>query len=203
MLKIGLTGGIGSGKTTVCRLFTDLGVPLIDADVIARQLVEPGQPGLTKLADTFGNAFLNPDGTLNRALLRQRAFSDSVTRQQLDEIMHPLVYAQITDILDTLSAVYCIIAVPLLIETKKTGFVDRVLVVDCPFETQLERILYRDKVSREQAEAIISIQASRQQRLERADDVIDNSSAPSNLAEQVKRLHNLYLFMATTRTISA
>ena len=203
MLKIGLTGGIGSGKTTVCGLFTDLNVPIVDADVIARQLVQPGQPTLTTLAKTFGDTILNPDGTLNRAELRQRTFNDSRVRQRLDEIMHPLIHRQIASAVDDLSTPYCIIAIPLLVETQKSDRVDRVLLVDCPVETQLKRVLDRDKISREQAEAIIAAQATRKQRLALADDVIDNSREPSLLAEQVKNLHNLYLSLATTRTTSA
>ena len=203
MLKIGLTGGIGSGKSTVCGLFADLGVPIVDADIIARQLVEPGQPALTRLADAFGAGILNTDGTLNRAELRARTFSDARVRQQLDAIMHPLVYNEIESVVTYLQTAYCIIAIPLLLETQKKHAVDRVLVVDCSVEAQIRRVLDRDKIKREQAEAIIAAQVDRQQRLAAADDVIDNSTNLAHLAEHVKKLHNLYLLLATTRTISA
>lgn len=203
MYKVGLTGGIGSGKSTVCRLFADLGVPIVDADVIARQLVEPGQPALAKLEQAFGKAILNQDGSLNRAELRRRAFSDARTKQKLDAIMHPLVYHEIQSVVTYLQSSYCIIAIPLLLETQKTHIVDRVLVIDCPVETQVKRVLDRDKINREQAEAIIAAQVGRQQRLAVADDIIDNSTTPEHLAEQVKTLHNLYLLFATARTTSA
>lgn len=203
MLKVGLTGGIGSGKSTVCRLFADLGVPIVDADIIARQLVEPGQPALTRLAEAFGASILNDDGTLNRAELRARTFSDGRVRQQLDTIMHPLVYREIESVVTCLQSAYCIIAVPLLLETQKADAVDRVLIVDCSVETQIQRVLERDRVKREQTEAIIAAQVDRERRLAVADDVIDNSTTPAHLAEQVKKLHNLYLLLATTRTISA
>lgn len=203
MLKIGLTGGIGSGKSTVCALFADLGVPIIDADVIARQLVEPGQVALAALVTCFGNSILNQDGSLNRALLRQKMLADSEVKRQLDAIMHPLVYQKIGSALESLPDEYCIIAIPLLVETRQTHLVDRILVIDCPLEVQMERVLARDNVSREQAAAIIAAQANRDQRLAVADDVIDNADSAAHLAEQVKTLHNLYLLFATARTTSA
>ncbi|MGR8929123.1 MAG: dephospho-CoA kinase [Gammaproteobacteria bacterium] len=201
ILRVGLTGGIGSGKSTVCRLFADLGIPIVDADIIARQLVEPGQPALANLVATFGNAILKQDGSLDRAELRRRIFNDTAMKQRLDELMHPLVYTKIESVVTCLHSPYCIIAVPLLVETDKTHTVDRILVVDCPVERQIERVLKRDKVSREQVEAIIAAQADRLQRLSIADDVIDNSNDPAHLAEQVKNLHNLYILSATARTI--
>lgn len=203
MLRIGLTGGIGSGKSTVCHLFTEFGVPIIDADVIARQLVAPGQPALSKLADVFGEAILQQEGSLNRAALRQLAFSDADNKQKLDEIMHPLIYAEIENQLAHLQTPYCIMAIPLLLETQKKHAVDRVLVVDCSPSLQLQRVISRDKVSEEQAKAIISLQADRDTRLAAADDVIENSAGQADLAEQVKSLHNSYLFLATSRTTSA
>jgi dephospho-CoA kinase len=203
MLKIGLTGGIGSGKSTVCRLFMDLGVAIVDADVIARQLVEPGQPALSRLVDHFGQQILGTDGSLDRAKLRDLVFSDADKKQRLEDILHPLIYAQIAEEIGRLRGDYCIAAVPLLLETGKTHVVDRVLVVDCSVETQLERVLNRDKLSREQISAIIASQIPRQQRLTLADDVIDNSTAPAQLAEQVKRLHNSYNLLATARVSSA
>lgn len=203
MLKVGLTGGIGSGKSAVSRLFAELGAPIIDADLIARQLVEPGQYALRKLAEAFGDAILNVDGSLNRAKLRQLAFSDPQIKQQLDAIMHPLIYREIDIQVSQLQYPYCVIVIPLLLETEKTQSVDRVLVVDCPPETQLQRVLDRDEINEEQAKAIIAAQADREKRLVHANDIIDNSKTWASLAEQVKNLHNSYLLLATARTTSA
>ncbi|MDD2740128.1 MAG: dephospho-CoA kinase [Methylomonas lenta] len=203
MLRVGLTGGIGSGKSTVCDLFAELGVPIVDADVIARQLVAPGQPALTKLAEVFGLSIIEQDGSLNRALLRQLAFSDLLNKQKLDAIMHPLIYDEIETQIVDLQTAYCIMAIPLLLETQKKHVVDRVLVVDCPLFIQLKRLIARDKVSTEQAEAIIALQAARETRLAAADDVIDNSASQTALAEQVKSLHNSYLLLATSGITSA
>ena len=203
MLKIGLTGGIGSGKSTVCRLFAELGVPIVDADLIARQLVEPGRPALLRIAETFGQQMLNDDGSLNRARLREAVFADADKKCQLDAIMHPLVYGQIAADVMALQANYCVIAVPLLFESKNAYAVDRVLLVDCPVEVQIDRVIGRDKLTRGQVQAIIDSQMPRSERLVRADDVIDNIAGPERLAEQVKRLHNSYILLATARTQSA
>jgi dephospho-CoA kinase len=203
MLKIGLTGGIGSGKSTVCRLFAEFGIPIVDADLIARQLVEPGQPALSIIADTFGREMLNQDGSLNRARLRDAVFTDADKKRELDGIMHPLVYAQIAAEVNTLTADYCVIAVPLLLESKNPYAVDRVLLIDCPVDLQIARVTARDKLTRQQVQAIIDSQMSRQERLSKADDVIENIAGPEQLAEQVKRLHNSYTLLATVRTQSA
>lgn len=198
-----MTGGIGSGKSTVCRLFADLGVPIVDADVIARQLVEPGQYALAQLAGAFGTAILNQDGSLNRAMLRQLVFADAQYKQQLDAIMHPLIFKEMDAQVAGLQALYCILVIPLLVETQHNYALDRVLLVDCPEHVQIQRVMNRDKVSREQAMAGIAAQASRQQRLALADDVIDNTATAEHLAEQVKSLHNSYLLLATAGTTSA
>ncbi len=203
MLKIGLTGGIGSGKSTVADLFADLGVPVVDADVIARQLVQPGQPALQQLVETFGGDILDAQGALNRAELRRRVFADAGLKQQLDALMHPLIFTEIENAVSRLQQAYCLIAIPLLTETGKRYSVDRVLVVDCSPALQLQRVLSRDKVDRAEAEAIIAAQARREQRLAIAHEVIDNSGPLANLAEQVKNLHNSYLFLASARTTSA
>ncbi len=203
MLKIGLTGGIGSGKSTVCRLFQELGVAIIDADIIARQLVEPGQPALMQLVDHFGGHILNTDGSLNRTMLRDLVFADADKKQQLENILHPLVYARIAIEIEQLQGNYCIVAVPLLLETGKAHIVDRILVVDCSIETQIDRVISRDNLNKNQVMAIIASQMPREQRLTLADDVIDNSTTPVQLAEQVKRLHNSYNLLATARISSA
>ncbi|MCK9605306.1 MAG: dephospho-CoA kinase [Methylomonas sp.] len=203
MLKVGLTGGIGSGKSTVCRLFSDLNVPIIDTDVIARQLVEPGQPALSQLVAAFGATIIHQDGSLNRAMLRQLVFSDAQHKQQLDAIMHPLIFKELDVQVTRLQAIYCILVIPLLVETHNNYALHRVLLVDCPEQVQIQRVVNRDEISQKQAMAIIAAQASRRQRLALADDVIDNTATPEHLAEQVKRLHNSYLLLATARTIPA
>ncbi|NOV31368.1 dephospho-CoA kinase [Methylomonas sp. ZR1] len=200
MLKIGLTGGIGSGKSTVCRLFAEFGVPIVDADLIARQLVEPGQPALSMIARSFGQQMLNQDGSLNRARLRDAVFTDADKKRELDGIMHPLVYGKIAEDVRELTADYCIIAVPLLLESKNPYVVDRVLLIDCPVDLQIARVTARDKLTRQQVQAIIDSQMSRPERLSKADDVIKNIAGPEQLAEQVKRLHNSYTLLATVRT---
>ncbi len=203
MLRVGLTGGIGCGKSTVCELFAQLGVPIIDTDVIARQLVEPGQIALVRLTENFGSVILNTDGTLNRAQLRELAFSDKQHKQQLDAIMHPLIYAELEHQAVGLTTPYCILAIPLLLETQQQQIVDRILVVDCEPALQLLRVMNRDHISARQAERIIAAQTSRDRRLAAADDLIENHSTADHLAEQVKSLHNSYLFLATARTTSA
>ncbi len=203
MLKVGLTGGIGSGKSTVSNLFAQLGVPIVDADVIARQLVEPGQAALRQLCSAFGGEILNQDGSLNRPRLRQLAFSNATQKQRLDDIMHPLIFDEIQTQVSNVNSVYCILAIPLLLESAKKYAVDRVLVVDCSEQTQLQRVLERDKVGEEQALAIIGTQADRQDRLTAAHDIIYNDDSVAHLAEQVKNLHNSYLLLATARTTSA
>jgi dephospho-CoA kinase len=198
MLKIGLTGGIGSGKTTVTQLFAEFGVPIIDADVIAHQLSQPGQSALYLIEKTFGQEMLNVDGCLNRGKLRDLIFSESDKKKQLEAIFHPLVYAEITQQITQLKAAYCIISIPLLIETGKIDLLDRILVVDCPLEMQIERVKSRNQLTETQVSAIIATQATREQRLAIADDVIDNSKSSSSLAEQVKKLHNLYSLLSSS-----
>ncbi|MGR9044715.1 MAG: dephospho-CoA kinase [Gammaproteobacteria bacterium] len=192
MLKIGLTGGIGSGKTTVARLFADYGVPIIDADIIARQLVEPGQPALERIQQVFGQRVINPDGSLNRNELRTLVFTDPGMKQKLEAILHPLILSEIQSETVRLKAPYCIICMPLLFETGMNRWVDRVLVVDCPVATQIARVAQRDHLNEETIRAIIASQAPRGLRNAQADDLIDNSETNSELAEQVKKLHNLY-----------
>lgn len=203
MLKIGLTGGIGCGKSTVCRCFAELGVPIVDADLIARQLVEPGCPALQRIVDYFGIDMLNADGSLNRAKLRETVFATPAQKQQLDAIMHPLVYQRIAADVKALQAPYCVIAVPLLLESKNPYAVDRVLVVDCAVAAQIERVTARDNLTEVQAQAIIASQMPREARLARADDIIDNSAGLERLAEQVKSLHNSYILLATAGTQTA
>ncbi len=196
MLKIGLTGGIGCGKTTVAKVFAQLNIPVIDADEIAHQLVANGQPALDQIQQEFGTDILNPDGSLNRKKLSELIFSDPKQKQKLESILHPLVYQTIQAELEQLNAPYCIICIPLLFETDMVHFVDRVLVVDCPVEMQIERVKNRDHLTIERIQSIIDNQVSRELRKEKADDLIDNSVTNYRLAEQVKKLHNLYLSLS-------
>ena len=203
MLKIGLTGGIGCGKSTVCKLFQELGVHIIDADEIAKALVSPGLPTLTQITKQFGMALLQADGSLDRDTLRAWIFSDKEKKQQLEAILHPQIYQQIDTEIQQAKSAYCIVAVPLLLETQKSQLFDRILVVDCSIEEQLQRVESRDKLNREQILSIINSQVPREQRLKRADDIIANTTTISQLAQQIKRLHNSYLLLATVRTSSA
>ncbi len=198
MLKIGLTGGIGCGKSIVTDLFNSLyNIPIIDADIISRQLVEPGQHALSLIQKKFGKSIINQDGSLNRAKLKNVIFSDKEKKQQLEAILHPLIYQQIQFECSQQIADYCILCIPLLIEANRKEFVDRILVVDCSLEMQKERVRQRDKLTSKQITSIISSQVSRKLRLSHADDIIDNSNSANLLAEQVKKLHNQYKLLAT------
>ena len=199
MLKVGLTGGIGCGKSTVAKIFADLNVPVLDADQVAHRLVEKGQPALDQIQQAFGTAILNPDGSLNRKNLRELVFSDIKQKQKLESILHPLIYQTLQTELEQLNAPYCIISIPLLFETAMTHFVDRILVIDCPVETQIERVKSRDNLAVERIQSIIDNQVSRAFRKAKADDLIDNSTTDYRLAEQVKKLHNLYLSLSACR----
>ncbi|MGR9116684.1 MAG: dephospho-CoA kinase [Gammaproteobacteria bacterium] len=197
MLKIGLTGGIGSGKTSVSQLFSAFNIPIIDADIIAHQLVEPGQPALARIQSVFGQQVIHSDGSLNRNVLRSIVFADSKLKKRLESILHPLILAKIQSEAANLNAPYCIICIPLLFETGMERWVDRILVIDCPVDTQIARVAQRDGLDEETIRAIISSQVSREFRNTRADDLIDNSKSNSQLAEQVKKLHNLYLSVSS------
>ena len=200
MLKIGLTGGIGCGKSTVARIFEQFKTPVIDADEIAHQLVAIGQPALIQIQQEFGAGIFAPDGSLNRKKLRELVFSDSKQKLKLEVILHPLVYQSIQaelKQLNQLSKPYCIICIPLLFETNMNSFVDRILVVDCSVETQIERVRKRDDITVERIQSIINSQVSRAYRKAQANDLIDNSKTNDRLAEEVKKLHNLYLSLSS------
>jgi dephospho-CoA kinase len=193
MLKIGLTGGIGCGKSTVARIFEQLKTPVIDADEIAHQLVAIGQPALAQIRQDFGTVVFKPDGSLDRKKLSEIVFSDPKQKQKLESILHPLVYRSIQAKIKQLNTPYCIICIPLIFETNMTQLVDRILVVDCSFETQIERVQKRDNMTIEKIQSIINSQVSRAFRKAHANDLIDNSETDDRLAEAVKKLHNLYL----------
>jgi dephospho-CoA kinase len=199
VFKVGLTGGIGCGKTTVSKLFTELNATVIDADDIAHRLVEIGQPALLDIGKAFGAKILNPDGSLNRQQLREIVFSDPQQKQKLESILHPLIFAATQDKIDQLDSPYCIVSIPLLFETRMAHFVDRILVVDCPVEIQIERVKCRDGLVEARIRSIMDTQVSRELRIAHADDIIDNSeTAGSKLAERVKKLHNLYLAISAS-----
>lgn len=196
-LVIGLTGGIGSGKSAASAIFSRLGVPVIDADEIAHALVAAGEPALAEIAGVFGEDILNADGTLRRDALRQRVFSDSAERQRLEAILHPRIRQQIQSHINKIHAPYCIVVIPLLLETRQSDLVDRILVIDIPETTQISRTAARDSLSREEIQAIIDTQAARETRLLAADDVIDNSAGLEELESRVLGLHERYLETAT------
>jgi len=198
MLKIGLTGGIGCGKSTIARLFQHYNTPIIDADIIAHQLVEPGQYALSLIQQKFGKSIIKSDDTLNRDKLAKLIFSDADKKKQLEEILHPLVYQQMQSEFEKQTSAYSILCIPLLMETNRTDFVNRILVVDCPMDSQISRVNHRDQLSRGRILCIINSQVSRKYRLSHADDIIDNSNSASQLAEQVKKLHNQYLLLSET-----
>ena len=191
-LRVALTGGVASGKSTVAGLFAALGVPIIDTDLIAREVVAPGTPGLAAVVARFGADILLADGTLDRAKLRGVILADPQARRDLEALLHPLIRARSSALSQTAGGPYQIIVVPLLIETGTADAYDRVLVVDCDPQAQLERLILRDRTSAAQAQAMLAAQASRQARLERADDVIVNSADVQALARQVQVLHARY-----------
>ncbi len=196
MLIIGLTGGIGSGKSAACKIFIELGIPVIDADVIARQVVEPGQPALEQVCNTFGNNILTPAGQLDRAKLRSIIFTDSVKRKQLEAILHPAIQAEMLRQAGTLNTPYCIFAIPLLIEAKQTDMVDRILVIDAPDQLRRQRIKARDQLNDNEIDAIFSTQLTPEQRLSQADDTIRNDADFDHLRTQVVDLNSRYIKLA-------
>lgn len=191
-LIIGLTGGIGSGKTAVANLFSALGVPVIDADELARKVVMVGEPAFDEIVQQFGAEVLTETGELDRRAMRERVFADPGNRSRLEAIVHPRVYAEIKRQLTTLDAVYAIVVVPLLIESGGTDLVDRVLVVDAPIELQIERVSRRDGTTRAAIEQILAAQLDRETRLAAADDIIENDVSESELAQKVSALHHRY-----------
>nr|WP_220273221.1 dephospho-CoA kinase [Pantoea ananatis] len=194
-----MTGGIGSGKSTIAGYFAASGVDIIDADVIAREVVEPGTPALQAIIERYGDAILTEQGTLQRSRLREIIFSTPDEKTWLNALLHPLINARTQQLKAQAASPYVLWVVPLLVENRLQRQADRVLVVDTDEETQLRRTLQRDNVSLEQAKRILAAQATRQQRLDCADDIIDNSGAPEKALPQVAKLHQLYLKLAATR----
>ncbi len=193
---VGLTGGIGSGKTAVANIFAQLDVPVIDADVIAAQLTEPGQPSYEKIIEYFGSDILTADKTLDRKRLREIIFCDKSKREWLESLLHPIILSSIQSSAANLQAPYCIVVTPLLAEIERKDLVNRVLVVDLPEAQQIERASRRDNVLATQVKNIMQAQTTRAQRLEIADDVIDNQGSLDELFTRVYTLHQKYLKMS-------
>ncbi|EGR0634066.1 dephospho-CoA kinase [Vibrio vulnificus] len=196
-LVIGLTGGIASGKTTVANLFQQhFAIDIVDADIVARQVVAPGSAGLTAIVDHFGVDILTHEGELDRGQLRQRIFAHSEEKQWLNALLHPVIRRKMINDLAQVSSPYALLVVPLLVENQLQTLCDRVLVVDVEEKTQLQRTMDRDGVDEQQVRAILKAQASRHERLALADDVIKNESKDQDLLQQITDLHQKYLAMS-------
>lgn len=194
MLIIGLTGGIGSGKSTVTKLFSSYGVPIIDADTIARQVTSPGQPALREICALFGEEIVDDNGQLKRKQLRNIIFSDRQKREQLEAILHPLIQQRMLEQAAMAShrAAYAILSIPLLLESGWQHLLDRILVIDTNERNQLQRTMQRDNIDKKTAQTIIDTQINRQDRLLAADDIIDNEGSIDELQQQVQQLHQKY-----------
>jgi dephospho-CoA kinase len=199
VFRVGLTGGIASGKSTVADLFAARGVTVLDTDLIARQVVAPGQPALEQIVEAFGSGILGADGRLDRPALRARIFADPAARKRLEAILHPAIRAELDRQSIAAGGLYQVLVIPLLVEGGRIDTVDRVLVVDCPVEMQMERLTARDGETAESAMKIIASQASRETRLAAADDVIVNAGRPEDLSDQVASLDAKYRQLAGAR----
>jgi dephospho-CoA kinase len=196
MRRIGLTGGVASGKTTVAKLFAAAGAVVLDTDVIAREVIEPGEPALAALVESLGDEILGTGGRLDRALLRRRVFGDETLRRTVESILHPAILAKLGRQAADAGGPYQVLVIPLLVESDLAGIVDRVLVVDCPVERQIERLMQRDGETREGAGAMLAAQVSREARLAAADDVIVNDGTLADLAARVAELDRKYRLLA-------
>ena len=190
---VGLTGGIGCGKSTVTALFAKLGVQHVDADIVAREVVMPGTVCFDAICDQFGSSVLTDSGTLNRAALRQRVFTNSMDKLWLEQLLHPAIRSELLLQLAALSSPYVLLVAPLLLENALDNYVNRVLVIDLPEALQLQRAMARDNANQQQIQAIMAAQMTREARLQRADDIINNDSTVAALQAQVNRLHSFYL----------
>ena len=198
MYVVAITGGIGSGKTTIANQFAALGIEVVDADLIAREVVEPGTPALAAIASHFGPGILDEQGRLDRRALRERIFSDPAAKSWLNALLHPIIRSEMLRQCAAANSPYCLLVVPLLVENRLTELADRVLVIDVDEATQIERTCRRDGVNREQAQAILASQASRSERLAMADDVLDNQSGTTEtIRERILALHETYLAFAS------
>ena len=199
MFVVGLTGGIGSGKSTVAEMFTALEIDLVDADVAAREVVAPGTPALAEIVEHFGPDILMADGSLDRRELRRVIFHQEQEKHWLETLLHPLIRRWLTQQISDRRSTYCLLISPLLLETGQAEMVDRILVVDVSVETQISRVLARDGGEERTARAIIEAQIGRSQRLKHADDIIDNELPVQSLRQRVQKLHQQYLTMAKAK----
>jgi len=198
--KVGLTGGIGSGKSTVAALFAQLGVEVIDADALAHELTGPGGAAIEPIRAAFGAEYVDQRGALDRARMREKVFADSAAKTALESILHPMIRAETERRSAQAASPYVILMIPLLVETGEShARCDRVLVIDCPEARQIERAMARSNLTREAVEAIIAAQVPRAERLRHADDVIDNGGPPEELRPQVENLHARYILLAQER----
>lgn len=198
-LRVGLTGGIGSGKTTACELFRELGVPIIDADHIAHHLIDKDGAAYSIIKNEFGNKIIMDNGQIDRSLLRKIIFSRQEYRKKLEAILHPLIFSEIEKQVSSLVDPYCIICIPLLVETNALNKVDRVLVIDSDKSKQIERTQKRDNITKKDVIKIIEAQASPRQRLNAADDVIHNNDDIVALRKEILLLHEKYNYIAKNR----
>jgi dephospho-CoA kinase len=196
MIRVGLTGGIGSGKTVVANRFERLGTPVIDSDIITRELVVPGSLALKRIIESFGEDIVDAKGNLDRQKLRQTIFADHTARRNLEEILHPMVRQEIARQLSGLSSPYALVVIPLMVESGMVGMFDRVIVVDCDEEEQIKRVIKRDSCSKDEVDAIIQTQTSRNKRLAIATDIINNTVDIRSLDGQVERMHQHFLSLA-------
>ncbi|GAB3523293.1 dephospho-CoA kinase [Photobacterium alginatilyticum] len=195
-MVIGLTGGIGSGKTTVAERFGRYNIDIIDADIVAREVVEPGTPGLTAIVDKLGTDILLTDGTLDRSKLRQAIFDDNSLKDWLNALLHPMIREQMKADIAQATSPYCLLVIPLMVENNLQTMAHRLLVVDVSEEVQIARTRQRDQVDASHVKKILAAQASRQERLDAADDVINNNGDSNELDDAVSELHQQYLAMS-------
>ena len=192
VLRIGLSGGIGSGKSTACEIFSELGVPVIDADIIAHNMVQAGMPALQLIKEEFGEDIITKDGLLDRKKVRNQIFTNETYRKKLENILHPVIYEKIAHDIENINSSYCIISIPLLLETGPLDIIDRILIIDASRELQLSRASVRDNASLNDIEGIIQAQIPRNVRLATADDIINNEGDIENLRKQIYDLHEFY-----------
>lgn len=196
MYRVVLTGGIASGKSAASAMFQELGVTVVDADQVSRELVQPGQPALQRIAQRFGRDILNQDGSLNRKLLRERVFSKPDARQALEDILHPLIHRRVQALADAATSPYVVMVIPLLLEARQKYDFERVLLIDTPEEIQRSRLMQRDGSSNSQVDQLLAAQSTRAQRLAVADDVIVNNGGLEQLRSAVEKQHLRFLSLS-------
>lgn len=199
MIIVGLTGGIGSGKTSVANIFRELHVPVLDADQIGRDLIKIGQPSYLATIDHFGNSIVNKDQTINRAKLKSIIFESKEERAWLEQLLHPLIISELKKKIASIDSEYVVIEIPLLFEANLEEAIDRILVIDCNEQFQIDRIMKRDGIPKEAVQSIIASQISRTNRLARAHDVINNEGEQSELRKEINDLHQYYRELANRR----